>query len=307
LPNLTEIQNEIQSQAAQGTPIDIIRRKYLKKLSEKTNRNVIVYYSGWLQKPIRQLGPLFSINDNDKNGFMSTIHGLDTSKGLDLILHTPGGDIGATESLIDYLRQKFGGDIRAIVPQLALSGGTMIACACKEILMGRQSSLGPIDPQLNGIAASGILDEFKQAHKEISKDKNKIPVWQPIIAKYTPALIGECKKAVEWSIELVQQYLETGDMFVGDSKAKEKIADIVEVFSSHELTKSHGRHIPTEACKEIGLNVYQIEDDPELQDTILSIHHACSLTITNTTIIKIIENQNGHAFLPTYNPNPPRK
>ena len=41
----------------------------------------------------------------------------------------------------------FGTDIRAIVPQLALSAGTMVALACKEIIMGKHSSLGPIDPQ----------------------------------------------------------------------------------------------------------------------------------------------------------------
>ena len=43
---------------------------------------------------------------------MSDCNGLeDRSKGLDLILHTPGGDIAATESLVDYLHKMFD-DIR---------------------------------------------------------------------------------------------------------------------------------------------------------------------------------------------------
>lgn len=302
MPQLNEIQNEIQIQNAQGSPFDIIRRKYLKQLYEYTGRNVILYYSGWLQKPMRSLAPLLSINDNDKNGFMATIHGLDTSKGLDLILHTPGGDVGATESLIDYLRQKFDNNIRAIVPQLAMSGGTMIACACKEILMGRQSSLGPIDPQLNGIPAYGIIDEFNKAYEEIKTDKNKIPLWQPIIAKYNPALIGECKKAIEWSEELSNHYLSTG-MFEGETDAKEKVKLIVEILTSHNFTKSHGRHIPTPACIEMNLKIFEIEKDQKLQDLILSIHHASALTITNTMAIKIIENHNGQAFIPTYDLN----
>ena len=96
------------------TAYDTIRRRYIRKLSEKTGRNTILYYSGWLQKPIRSIIPMVSINDSDKNGFMSAVHGLDVSKGLDIILHTPGGDIAATESLIDYLDQKFKGDMRAI-------------------------------------------------------------------------------------------------------------------------------------------------------------------------------------------------
>ena len=51
--------------------LDFVRRKYLKKLFVKTNRNIIAYYSGWLQKP--NIGNA-DINDDDKNGFMATIH-----------------------------------------------------------------------------------------------------------------------------------------------------------------------------------------------------------------------------------------
>ena len=177
MPGFSDIQKEIQKEKIPDTPSDIIRRKYLKKISKKTGRNTILYYSGWLQKPIKSIASIISINDDDKNGFMSTVKGLDVSQGLDIILHTPGGSIAATESLIDYLNQKFHGNMRAIIPQLAMSGGTIIACACKEILMGRQSSLGPIDPQIDGLPASGILSEFYNANKEMNQDKSKINVW----------------------------------------------------------------------------------------------------------------------------------
>ena len=50
----------------------------------------------------------------------------------------------------------------AFVPQLAMSGGTMMACACREIYMGRQSSIGPTDPQFGGTPASGIVEEFQR-------------------------------------------------------------------------------------------------------------------------------------------------
>ena len=103
MPSFGDIQKEIQGERQPDTPYDIIRRKYLRKLSEKTKRNTILYYSGWLQKPSKSVAPLMPIDDNDKNGFMSVVQGLDVSKGLDIILHTPGGDIAATESLIDYL------------------------------------------------------------------------------------------------------------------------------------------------------------------------------------------------------------
>ena len=304
MPSFSEIQKEIQEQRAPDTQYDIIRRKYLKKLYDKTERNVILYYSGWLQKPVRSIAPLMSITDNDKNGFMNAIHGLDASKGLDIILHTPGGDIAATESLIDYLNQKFQGNMRAIVPQLAMSGGTIIACACKEIIMGKQSSLGPIDPQINGWPASGIVSEFYHANKEMREDKSKINVWGPVISGYPPSLIENCKKALSWSRELAKDYL-AGSMFKWELEdnvgaAQEKIEMIIRLLTDQNLTKSHSRHIPMPVCQNAGLRITEMEGDQELQDVILSIHHASALTIMNTSVIKIIENHNGQAYISGY-------
>ena len=108
------------------------------------------------------------ITDNDMNGFMNSISGMDEkSKGLDLILHTPGGGVTATESIVNYLRKVFNKDIRVIVPHLAMSAGTMIACSSKEIVMGKESSLGPIDPQYRGVPAQGVLNEFESAMSDI--------------------------------------------------------------------------------------------------------------------------------------------
>src|SRR5581483_7816991 len=126
MPNWSEILEEIRKETQTGTKRarsahDLVRRKYLKKLHAKTGRNVIAYYSGFLSKP-----PIFGleITDEDKNAFMMAIHQLDRAKGLDLFLHTPGGSIAAAESLVDYLQQMFGKDIRAVVPQIAMSAGT---------------------------------------------------------------------------------------------------------------------------------------------------------------------------------------
>src|SRR5262249_20011610 len=143
----------------------------------------------------------FEVNDLDKNGLMAAIHGLDKSAGLDLVLHTPGGDIAATESLVDYLRQKFGTNTRAIVPQLALSAGTMIALSCWELVMGRHSSLGPVDPQMSGIPAHAIVEEWNRAHEEIAAEPGRAILWQLIIGKYPPGILGAAERAIEWATE----------------------------------------------------------------------------------------------------------
>lgn len=97
-----EILNEIGSSS---NVLDVTRRKYIRELSEYTGRNTIVYYSAFLQKPgLSQHGVDFGINDNDKNGFMTVVNRLDFSKGLDLVLHTPGGNVASTESIVNYLK-----------------------------------------------------------------------------------------------------------------------------------------------------------------------------------------------------------
>jgi membrane-bound ClpP family serine protease len=300
MPDWNSLSNEIR---ASGSTYDLLRRKYLRSLHDLTGRNTIIYYSGWLQKPDPRLIPVLSINDIDKNAFMTSIHELDRSKGLDLILHTPGGDGAAAESLVDYLRQMFDIDVRGIVPQLAMSAGTMIALSCKSIIMGKQSSLGPIDPQLNGLPAHGVIEEFKQAFEEIKADPSKIPIWQVRIARFPPAFIGECQRAIDWSNEMVKEWLSTG-MFNEESKSDEenirnRVSSIVTELGSHALTKSHARHIPSLRCKEIGLKIEMMEEDQKLQEAILTLHHITMHTLADTPTIKIVENHNGKAFVQT--------
>ncbi len=290
MPNWHEIGEELKQT---GSTFDVIRRRYLKDLSVKTGRNVILYYSGWLQKS--NIDGL-QVNDADKNGLMTVIHKLDRAKGLDLILHTPGGETAATESIVDYLHSMFGNNIRAIVPQLAMSAGTMIACSCKEIIMGQQSSLGPIDPQFGGIPAHAIVEEFKRAYSEIKADPVKAAVWQPIVAKYNPTLVGECEKAIDWSEKMVESWLDR-NMLSAEPDKKKLIDHIIKELGDHSVNKSHARHLSMKKCKDIGLKIIEMESDPELQDLILSIHHICIHTLGATNAFKIIENQDGIAFI----------
>lgn len=292
--------SNILAEATKESAFDIVRRKYLKKLHELTGRNVIAYYSGWLQKPNLQQQSQGSvdvgINDADKNGFMATIHGLDRSLGLDLLLHTPGGSMAATESLVEYLRAMFGTNIRAFIPQIAMSAGTMIACSCKEIHMGKQSSIGPIDPQMGGMPAHGLLEEFNRAAKEVSKDQSKILVWSPILQKIQPTWLTECKKVSDWAKIMVQEWLET-NMLAADPDKNKKAKAIVKALSDTAQNKSHSRHIGIDKAIAMQLSVHALENDQALQDAILSVHHAFVATLQSTAAFKITENHNGNAFV----------
>tara|TARA_R110001599_G_scaffold341026_1_gene561786 strand:- start:223 stop:1110 length:888 start_codon:yes stop_codon:yes gene_type:complete len=285
MPNWNTVLDEINHESTTG-PLDKVRRRYLTQLHKKTGRNIICYYSGWLQKS----GSIAaSIDDNDKNGLMTTVHGLERDKGLDLILHTPGGSITATESIVHYLRVMFKDNIRVFIPQIAMSAGTMIACASKEIFMGNESNIGPIDPQFGGIPAHGVIDEFNEAVKSIKTDPSSLPIWQALIAKYNPTFLGECQKAIDLSSELVTAWLEEV-MFVGDPDAKAKAANITTQLNNHTDTKTHSRHIHADQAIGMGLKITMLESDQDLQDLVLTIHHAYMHTLANTSAIKIIEN-----------------
>lgn len=276
------------------SPLTSVRREYLQLMHKYTGRNVIAYYSAFLQKKDVQRT---SIDDNDKNAFMQAVYGLNKGDGLDLILHTPGGNLAATESVVNYLKSVFNNDIRAFIPQIAMSAGTMIALATKEIIMGKQSNLGPIDPQYGGVSCAGIIEEFKKACDEVNKNPNLAKVWGLIIGKYHPTFIGDCQKAVQWADDMVRVWLED-NMFKGLRNKKKRIDKVLSFLSSHSETYSHQKHIHMDKLIKLGLKVTALEnlDSREidgchdLQDCVLTLHHAYMLTLANTNAVKIVEN-----------------
>jgi hypothetical protein len=269
-------------------------------MNKFTGRNVIAYYSGFLQKNNLNL----SIDDNDKNALMQAVHGLDKSKGLDLILHTPGGNTAATESIVNYLRAIFGNDIRAFIPQIAMSAGTMIALSCKEIIMGKQSNIGPIDPQFGGMSCAGVIEEFDNAVKSIKVDSASAPLWQVIISKYHPTFLGDCQKAITWSNTMVQEWLLT-NMLSNHADPKADAQKIVDKLGSHKETFTHAKHIHFDECVGLGIRVVslegmdkrEIEGCKDLQDCVLTIHHTYMHTFSNSSAVKIVENHLGSAMI----------
>jgi ATP-dependent protease ClpP protease subunit len=305
MPNWGQVLQEIRetkdNPPKQESSHDVVRRKYLKKLRQKTGRNVIAYYSGFLQKPKIQG---IEITDEDKNAFMLCIHGLDRSKGLDLMLHTPGGDGEATQSLVHYLKEMFGNDIRAIVPQIAMSAGTLIACACKEIVMGKHSNLGPIDPQFGGIAAIGVLKEIDSAFKEIKEDQRASLIWNPILGRLTPSFVQQCHWAIERSRSFASSALLNGMFADLPSPQKEEVVEkIVQALADLAENRTHNRHFHYQDCQRMGLKIEMLEQEghSEFQDLVLTVHHCFMHTLANTVAIKITESHRGLALIKNQN------
>ncbi|MEM7778046.1 MAG: ATP-dependent Clp protease proteolytic subunit [Pseudomonadota bacterium] len=75
---------------------------------------------------------------------------------IDLVLHTPGGLVLAAMQIARAV-EAHPARVRVFVPVYAMSGGTLIALAADEIVLGEFSVLGPIDPQLMGFPAASIV------------------------------------------------------------------------------------------------------------------------------------------------------
>lgn len=275
---------------------DIIRRRYIAELQEYTQNDTLVYATSFPCSIPGVPSNVLSIGLNDIQGFMTCLNGLH-GESLDLLIHSPGGSLEAAEQIVQYLRAKYK-YIRAIIPQNAMSAATMLSCACDEIVMGKQSAIGPIDPQMtltkaNGIAyslpAHSILADFERAKDEISKDQKAAAVWVPRLLEIPNGFLDLCNKTIELSKTKVAEWLDEY-MFKDSEKHGSEIANWLGNFNEH---KTHSRPINYALAREKGLKITLLEDDQELQERVLSVFHSTLVTFDVAPCVKIIENHLG--------------
>jgi hypothetical protein len=118
--------DKILGEVERLNPLTVVE-KYVHTMSEHTGRTSICYMTAFtaIKPPVPQ--PFHSIIDQDMQGLMTCVKDTDKNS-LDLILHTPGGDYEATKRIISYLQNIYK-NIRVFIPHMAMSGGTLIACA----------------------------------------------------------------------------------------------------------------------------------------------------------------------------------
>ena len=300
MPTWGQLLEEIRSQIQAGDQqaFDTVRNKYLKELSSFTGRDTIIYATRWTSGDAPP--NLVSINDEDIHAFMEAISGL-KCKDLDLIIHTGGGSAEATDAIVSYLRQKFK-HIRIIIPQAAMSAGTMLACSADIIVMGKQSSIGPIDPQfilqtavgVQSIPAHAILEQFKRAQEDCSTNPKNLNSWLPMLSQYGPALLVRCQDQIDFGKELVGDWLKS---YMFKDEGDEIPDKIAEYLSNHGNFKTHGKHINIIKAMEIGLKIEQLQNNQDFQDKVLSAFHATMHSFGSTNTAKIIANQNGNCYI----------
>jgi ATP-dependent protease ClpP protease subunit len=254
--------------------------------TKRSGRNVIFYASAFLQKPKGSV----QISPEDINGFMSVMYGMDWGKNLTLLLHTPGGAPTAVETIVDYLHSKFA-DIEVIIPTYAMSAGTMLSLAADRIIMGRQSQLGPIDPQMlvggRFVSARSIVAQFEQARSEILRNLNLAHAWAPILQSIGPALLQEAQNALDYGELMVAKWLEQ-KMFRSIPRPAGVAKKTAAHFNKAEAHKSHGRRISRDEARLHHIMVEDLENDNDLQDHVLTAYHMITIAFERTPATKLL-------------------
>ncbi|HEY3367122.1 MAG TPA: ATP-dependent Clp protease proteolytic subunit [Symbiobacteriaceae bacterium] len=153
-------------------------------------------------------------------------------KPIDLVLHTPGGLVIAAEQITRVLHAHKPG-VTVIVPQYAMSGGTMLCLAAGQILMDANAMLGPIDPQLNNYPASGYMKVLQL------KDKN--------------AVSDETIMMADMAAKATKQVQAMAEALLKDKLGDEKAAQVSTILSEGRWTHDYPLHY--EQLRDLGLPV----------------------------------------------------
>lgn len=250
------------------------RQQQIRAIEERTGRRLICYVAGHAT----------SISNVDIPAFVDILHDVEPGSDLDLLLHTPGGDVDQAERIVLLCRKRVGnGSFRVVVPNSAKSAGTLIAIAADVIVMGEPSELGPIDPQVTIITASGEpmarpAQSFLDGLEEIVKTaENELSAaYFPLLDKLDPALIDFCRKALLRSEQFAETFL-AKHMLKDDPEQAKQVAHELNDVKKH---LSHGAVIDAERAIEMGLKVELLAHDDDLWQAYWRLFCAQLLALT---------------------------
>lgn len=206
----------------------------------------------------------------------------DKSENLVFFLYTPGGVAEVVEKMVDIIRHYYK-EVWFVVPDMAMSAGTILCMSGDKIYMDYSSSLGPIDPQIPNsdgqlVPALGYLD---QVERMIEKSKAGIltDAEFAILQNQDLATLRRYEQAKDLSISLLKDWLVKYKFKDWDNHSngkpvenKEKIdraIEIAEELSNHNRWHSHGRMIGIKTLtNDLRLKIEDYTNDDDLKSVI---------------------------------------
>lgn len=201
----------------------------------------------------------------------------DKTDNLAFLIHTPGGIAEVVEKMVEIMRYHYT-EVWFIVPDMAMSAGTILCMSGDKIYMDYSSALGPIDPQVTNtdgdyVPALGYLDKVEDMINKASDGKLTDAEFA-VLQNQDLATLRRYEQARDLSVSLLKDWLvkykfkdwdihsSTGNKVTDEEKAG-RAEDIAKALSNHKRWHSHGRMIGIDTLtQELKLKIedYTAED-----------------------------------------------
>tara|TARA_R110002111_G_scaffold252026_1_gene316642 strand:+ start:87 stop:950 length:864 start_codon:yes stop_codon:yes gene_type:complete len=201
---------------------------------------------------------------------------------LVIFLNTPGGSAETVEKMVSVIRFHYK-EVYFVVPDYAMSAGTILCMAGDKIYMDYSSSLGPIDPQVyngkNWVPALGYLDKVEELISKSANDELTEAEFL-ILQKIDLAELRSYEMARNLTVALLKEWLvnfkfknwdthsSTGQPVTKGEK-EDRAEDIANKLSNNSIWHSHGRSIGIETLTSfLKLKIEDYSDNEELRELI---------------------------------------
>ena len=201
-------------------------------------------------------------------------------RSVAIILDTPGGVVEIVERMVTTVRFRYD-DVTVIVPDRAMSAGTMFALSADRIMMDHLSCLGPIDPQIERddklVPALSYLNQFERLNARAAQGQLTTAEYA-LLDKLDLGELYQFEQARELSVELLIKWLsrykfkdwtvtETQGAPVTEDMKRERAEQIAALLNDPERWHSHGRAIDMRTLQEeVGLRIDDLEENPDLHN-----------------------------------------
>ena len=185
------------------------RQAIIERIREQSGRRLICYVSGI------ECG----IDRDDTMPFADLLYNVPAGEDMDLLLHTPGGNVDAAEKLIQMVRRRVGeATLRIIVPDFAKSAGTLMVLGADSVVMSDTSELGPIDPQMFTVDSNGhgrwqpvqnYLDAYDEHTKTLTEEPGNVAA-QIMLGKLNPGTVKRYQAAKDRARQSAEHQLRNG-------------------------------------------------------------------------------------------------
>lgn len=272
------------------------RRRLYARLETMLGRPVVAYFTSF-RFPVM-------IEDTDADMLAGVLQKLDLSKGLALMISSPGGDILAAERIVNVCRScSDTGEYWVVVPGKAKSAATMICFGASKVYMGATSELGPVDPQLTVVdgdevkwfSAHSVVKSYDDLFERAVKEEGNLEPYLQQLQNFDAREITELRNQIGLSQDIAVKTLSSGMM---KGKRDEEIKEGIQLFLTPDLTKTHGRPILREDAKKCGLAIEDIDSRERLWPLVYELYIRIDQYVS-TSVAKCIESKR-HSFQATY-------